>query len=139
MSKILITGGAGFIGNSLAEKLLENKRNKIVIIDNLSTGITENIPRHRGVLFIKADVNKYDDIAPIISHHNFNYVFHFAAVVGIERTLKYPTMVLDDIDGIRNVLNFSKNTGVKRVLFSSSSEVYGEPFETPQKNEEITE
>ncbi|HKK40647.1 MAG TPA: NAD-dependent epimerase/dehydratase family protein, partial [Cryomorphaceae bacterium] len=67
----------------------------------------------------------------------FDYVFHYAALVGVKRTLKNPVKVLDDITGIKNVLSLSKNTGVKRVLYSSSSEVYGEPVEIPQ-NEETT-
>ena len=57
----------------------------------------------------------------------FDYVYHYAAVVGVERTLNAPKLVLDDINGIKNILDLSKNTGVKRVLFSSSSEIYGEP------------
>jgi UDP-glucose 4-epimerase len=64
-------------------------------------------------------------------------VFHYAAVVGVQRTLANPVMVLDDITGIRNVLELSKNTGVQRTYFSSSSEVYGEPVEFPQ-NEQTT-
>ena len=64
--------------------------------------------------------------------HAFDYVFHYGAVVGVQRTLSNPKMVLDDIEGIKNVLNLSKNTGVKRVFYSSSSEVYGEPVEIPQ-------
>jgi UDP-glucose 4-epimerase len=67
----------------------------------------------------------------------FDYVFHYAALVGVQRTLDNPTMVLDDIQGIKNILDLSKNTGVKRVFFSSSSEVYGEPVEYPQ-NEDTT-
>jgi UDP-glucose 4-epimerase len=58
-------------------------------------------------------------------------------LVGVKRTLENPVMVLNDITGIKNVLNLSKNTGVKRVFFSSSSEVYGEPVEFPQ-NEHTT-
>ena len=58
-------------------------------------------------------------------------------MVGVQRTLSNPIRVLEDIEGIKNVLNLSKNTGVKRVFFSSSSEVYGEPFEIPQ-NEDTT-
>ena len=69
--------------------------------------------------------------------YRFEYVFHYAAVVGVKRTTDHPVMVLRDIDGIRNVLDLSKNTGVKRVFFSSSSEVYGEPVEIPQ-NEHTT-
>ena len=67
----------------------------------------------------------------------FDYVFHYAAVVGVHRTLQNPLAVLRDIDGIRNILELSKNTGVKRVFYSSSSEVYGEPVEIPQ-NESTT-
>ena len=67
----------------------------------------------------------------------FDYVYHYAAVVGVQRTLANPVMVLDDIDGIKNILNLSKSTGVQRVLFSSSSEVYGEPVHLPQ-NEHTT-
>jgi UDP-glucose 4-epimerase len=69
--------------------------------------------------------------------NKFDYVFHYAAVVGVKRTLNNPLWVLNDIKGIENILNLSKNTGVKRVFFSSSSEVYGEPFEHPQ-NENTT-
>jgi UDP-glucose 4-epimerase len=63
---------------------------------------------------------------------NFDFVFHYAAVVGVARTLENPKMVLDDIEGIKNILNLSKNTNVKKVFYSSSSEVYGEPVEIPQ-------
>ena len=69
--------------------------------------------------------------------NQFDYVFHYAAVVGVKRTQDNPIMVLNDIEGIRNILQLSKNSSVKRVFFSSSSEVYGEPVELPQ-NEETT-
>jgi UDP-glucose 4-epimerase len=64
--------------------------------------------------------------------YNFHYVFHFAAVVGVIRTQENPVSVLNDISGIKHVLNLSKNSTVKHVFFSSSSEVYGEPVELPQ-------
>ena len=64
--------------------------------------------------------------------YNFDYVFHFSAVVGVIRTQENPIDVLNDIEGIKNILNFSKNSTVKHVYFSSSSEVYGEPVELPQ-------
>ena len=69
--------------------------------------------------------------------NQFDFVFHYAAVVGVQRTLNNPVLVLDDIQGIKNILSLSKSTGVKRVFYSSSSEVYGEPVEFPQ-NEETT-
>ncbi|MEA1875015.1 MAG: NAD-dependent epimerase/dehydratase family protein, partial [Bacteroidota bacterium] len=66
---------------------------------------------------------------------HFDYVFHYAAVVGVKRTQDHPVNVLHDIHGIDNILSISKNIGVKRVFFASSSEVYGEPVEIPQNVE----
>ncbi|PWJ36017.1 NAD-dependent epimerase/dehydratase family protein [Sediminitomix flava] len=129
---ILITGGAGFIPASLAERLAEDPDNFLVLVDNFLTGRKENIPQRDNVKFIKCDVNVYNDIAPIMTAYKFDYVFHYAAVVGVKRTLDNPVMVLDDIKGIENILNLSKSTGVKRVFYSSSSEVYGEPVHLPQ-------
>ena len=134
---ILITGGAGFIPSSLADRLLQNPDYFVVLVDNFLTGKKENIPQHENCKFIHGDVNKFDDIAPVFSLYNFEYVFHYAAVVGVKRTLENPIMVLDDIYGIRNILDLSKRTGVKRVFYASSSEVYGEPVHLPQ-HETIT-
>jgi len=132
--KILITGGAGFIGSSLAERLARDPDNYIVIVDNLLTGSISKVPKsvHQNVKFIKANVNDFMDIASIFHAYRFDYVFHYAAVVGVKRTLANPVVVLNDITGINHVLNLSKNTGVKRVFYTSSSEVYGEPVEYPQ-------
>ena len=137
MTNYLITGGAGNIGSALATKLAETKDSTIVIIDNLSTGSRSKIPKGDNIRFINANVNTYKDIVPVFGRFNFDYVFHFAAVVGVKRTLEFPVAVLDDIEGIKNILSLSKNSGVKRVFYSSSSEVYGEPFEIPQ-NENTT-
>jgi UDP-glucose 4-epimerase len=137
MAIILITGGAGNVGSSIANKLSQNTENEIVIIDNLSTGNLSKIPQQKNITFIKANSNNYNDIAPVFGRYNFDYVFHYAAVVGVTRTLENPMMVLEDIEGIKNILSLSKNSGVQRVFYSSSSEVYGEPFEIPQ-NEKTT-
>jgi len=137
--KILITGGAGFIASCLAERFVANPNNYVVIVDDLLTGSTEKLPSlaFDNWRFIKADANDYLSLAAIMISHRFDYVFHYAAVVGVQRTLANPVMVLNDITGIRNILELCKNTGVKRAYYSSSSEVYGEPVEFPQ-NEETT-
>ena len=135
MVKILITGGAGFIGSSLADRLLLNERYSILLVDNVLTGDIRKIPLHPRCEFIKCDVNNYNDIAAIMTSYRFDYVFHYAAVVGVKRTIENPVMVLNDLEGIKNVLSLSKNTGVKRIFYSSSSEVYGEPVELPQHEE----
>lgn len=137
MSRILITGGAGFIPSSLAERLAKNPDNFVVCVDNFLTGSIIKVPKADNVKFIKCDVNEYIDIAPIMSSYGFDFVFHYAAVVGVRRTLENPVMVLNDLQGIKNILHLSKNTGVKRIFYSSSSEVYGEPVELPQ-NERTT-
>jgi UDP-glucose 4-epimerase len=129
---ILITGGAGFIGSSLAHKLAEDSDNNIIIVDNLLTGDVRRIPKKDNVTFIKGDVNDTNVISSIFYGNHFDYVFHYAAVVGVKRTIENPIMVLDDLKGMRNVLDLCKNTSVKRIFFSSSSEVYGEPVELPQ-------
>lgn len=129
---ILVTGGAGFIGSALVNKLAENPKNQIVAVDNLLTGDCKRLDIKDNITFIKADVNNLTDIATIFHRFLFDYVFHYAAVVGLERTLNYPVMVLEDLSGIKNILNLCKNTSVKRIFFSSSSEVYGEAIEIPQ-------
>jgi len=137
MNYILITGGAGNVASALAATLAKDENNFILIVDNLSTGSLNKIPSLANVKFIKANVNIYNDIVPIFGRYNFDYVFHYAAMVGVKRTLENPISVLEDIEGIKNILSLSKNSGVKRVFYSSSSEVYGEPFEIPQ-NEKTT-
>ncbi|NNC94645.1 MAG: NAD-dependent epimerase/dehydratase family protein [Chitinophagales bacterium] len=137
--KILVTGGAGFIGSSIVERLVQNDNNFVVIVDNMLTGKKGRLPqgRRNNWKFIQCDVNNFKDISTVMMSYNFDYVFHYAAVVGVQRTLQNPALVLGDIDGIKNILDLSKNSGVKRIFFSSSSEVYGEPFEHPQ-NEHTT-
>lgn len=131
--KILVTGGAGFIASSLAEKLAEDKENLVVVLDNLSTGNIDKLSHDSDNLrFIKADVNKYVEIMEVMLSYQFHYVFHYAAMVGVLRTQKNPIGVLDDIKGIENICRLSKNIGVRRVFYASSSEVYGEPVEFPQ-------
>ena len=139
MTKILITGGAGNVGGALARKLVENLNYFVVIVDNLSTGSTTKLPSKEfsNWTFINCDVNNYTSISEIMLTNHFDYVFHYAAVVGVSRTQDNPIMVLNDIEGIKNILQLSKNSSVKRVFFSSSSEVYGEPVELPQ-NEDTT-
>lgn len=139
MRKILVTGGAGFVGSRLAEKLILDPENYVIIVDDLSTGCESKLPEIKTAnwRFIKADVNNYNDISQVMLTHQFDFVFHYAAVVGVERTQLNPYKVLNDIQGFKNILDIAKNSFVKRVFFASSSEVYGEPVSFPQ-NEHTT-
>ena len=136
MKKILITGGAGNIGSSLANHFALNNY-KVYVFDNLITGSVDKLITHNNIEFIKGDVNIYNEIDSLMKKIRFNYVFHYAALVGVQRTVDNPLLVMKDIDGIRNILEISKNTKVEKIFYSSSSEVYGEPFEMPQ-NEHTT-
>jgi len=136
-TNILVTGGAGNVGSALVERLIENANNFVVVVDNLRTGSKEKLPEapNNNLKFIHCDVNHEEEITSVFHTFSFDYVFHYAALVGVKRTLNKPLDVLEDIDGIKNVVKLAKNTGVKRIIYSSSSEVYGEPVEYPQHEE----
>ena len=138
MKKILITGGAGNIGSSLAKALILENDYFVTIFDNLSTGTQNNLPKldHDNWEFVEGDVNNPEHLNKISQEHTYDYIFHYAALVGVERTLSNPMQVLEDIDGIKNILNLATQHDVDRFFYSSSSEVYGEPVEIPQN--EIT-
>ena len=134
MKKILVTGAAGNIGSALVDRLIQFDDYHVVGVDNLLTGKLGKLPEQKDTSFefVKADVNDYDQISPIMLKYRFDVVFHYAAVVGVQRTLAHPIRVLNDIQGIKNILDLSRESQVKRVFYSSSSEVYGEPVELPQ-------
>lgn len=113
MNKTLITGVAGNVGSALAHYLLK-KGHQVVGVDNLSTGSISKLPEDKNFTFIKLDVNIYEELAEVMLSHKFDYVFHYAAMVGVQRTLDNPIKVLEDIDGIKNILRLSKNTGVQK-------------------------
>lgn len=138
-SKILVTGAAGQVGSCLVDKLILDKSCQVIGVDNFLTGKKNNLPSLEtdNYKFIHCDVNNYNELSHVMLSYHFDFVFHYAAVVGVKRTIENPLLVLNDIKGIENILLLSKNTGVKRFFFSSSSEVYGEPFEHPQ-NENTT-
>ncbi len=135
MKNVFVTGAAGFIASSLIDQLLVSGEYKVIGIDNYLSGDAENIMKHPDYTFIRADANDFQDVCTIMPRFEIDYVFHYAAVVGVKRTLENPSWVLTDIQGIKNILDVSKNIGVKRIFFPSSSEVYGEPVEIPQHEE----
>ncbi len=89
---ILVTGGAGFIGSCMVDKLIEDPNNFVVVTDNLSTGNIKRLPAKNSGnwKFIKCNCNEYRDIAAVATSYKFDYIFHYAAVVGVRRTLDNP-------------------------------------------------
>ncbi len=125
--KYLITGGAGFIGIKLTEELLKNKKNIIYIIDNFSknTGSKNyrNIIKNKNVKIIKKNLN---DIESYLKIYNFDYIYHFAALLGVKKVIDNPFVTLkENIISSINLINFSKKQKkLKKICFASTSEVY---------------
>jgi len=136
-AKVLVTGGAGFIGSHLSRRLLDLGA-YVVVLDNLSTGDKNNLKScldFPNFDFFQGDVNIREQVAHVFNHEKIDYVFHGAAVVGVKRVEEDPLLVLRDIDGIRNILELARVHGVKKVVFCSSSEAYGEPQTLPERED----
>ncbi|MGM0609340.1 MAG: GDP-mannose 4,6-dehydratase [Candidatus Muiribacteriota bacterium] len=131
MKNILITGGAGFIGSHLAEYLLEKNKN-VVIFDNLSTGLYENISHleeNKNFKFNFGDIHEIEKLEPLIKEADF--VFHLAAAVGVKFIIENPIKsITTNVRGTENVLLLS-NKFKKPVYIASSSEVYGKNSNLP--------
>lgn len=122
--KVLITGGAGFIGSHIADSLIE-KGQKVVIVDNLSTGSTENInPKAQ---FYKVDITQ-EEIYKVFEGEKPEYVIHHAAQINVQNSLLNPFLDAEiNILGTINVLESCRRYGVKKVIYASSAAVYGVP------------
>jgi len=129
--KVLITGGAGFIGSHLAERYLSSK-NEVYVIDDLSTGSINNIQHlinNELFHFIKGNILNYNTMLELVGI--CDYVFHFAAAVGVKYVLEHPLLSLQvNIKGTDTVLELC-NKFKKRVVIASSSEVYGKHLDAP--------
>ncbi len=127
--KILVTGGAGFIGSHLADKLIE-KGHEIIIIDNLSTGSEKNL--NSQAFFHNIDIADFEKIKPLFQ--GVDYVFHLAALARVPLSIEDPINTSKtNILGAINVFKASAESGVKRVVFASSSSVYGNQEKMPLK------
>lgn len=125
--KVLITGGAGFIGSHIAEKLQQMDA-QIMILDNFSGGVLENIPA--GVPHVKMDVRD-PQLCEWMDQEKFDYIIHQAAQVSVPESLKSPQEDESvNISGLVNLLEAARKSGVKRIIFASTAAVYGDVEET---------
>jgi len=122
MSKIVVTGGAGFIGSQLARRLIE-QGNEVLVYDDLSTGIRSNV--YKDAKFIKGNVCNF---AMVKKHlQGVDYVFHLAALASVPKSVDNPRLTEEiNVGGTVNVLAASVQQGVKKVFLASSGSVYGD-------------
>lgn len=137
-SKILITGGAGFIGSNLIEYFLKNN-NEVVCLDNLSTGHKKNIIEfidHPNFQMLEGDIRDLD--ACKVAVRDCEYVFHQAALGSVPRSIKDPVTTNSvNIDGFLNMLTAARDEEVKRFIYAASSSTYGDSKELPKIEERI--
>jgi len=131
--KILVTGGAGFIGSNLCEALLE-KNNQVVCLDNFSTGKRENITpflKNPNFSLLEGDIRNLNDC--INATKNVDFVLHQAALGSVPRSIKDPITSNDvNVSGFLNMLVASRDNGVKRFVYAASSSTYGDSETLPK-------
>jgi UDP-N-acetylglucosamine 4-epimerase len=136
--KVLVTGGAGFIGSNLVESMLE-AGNSVVCLDNFSTGKRENLTGfmgNPGFRLIEGDIRNYNDCEQAVQ--GIDYVFHQAALGSVPRSIKDPITSTDvNIGGFVKMLYASKEAKVKRFMYAASSSTYGDHPDLPKVEDKI--
>ena len=139
----LVTGGAGFIGSNIVEYLIKYNAKKIIILDNLSTGFQENIDiihssniRTTIIQFIKGDICNMEDCHSACI--GVDYIFHQAALGSVPRSIKNPIAThAVNSTGFINILMAAHDAKVKRIVYASSSSVYGDSIALPKTENQI--
>lgn len=127
--KILVTGGAGFIGSNIVEQLLNNGVKYVRILDNLSTGNKNNIApfleKYTNIEFMYGDISNLEDCRKAVK--DIDIITHQAALGSVPRSVNDPlSSHISNVNGFLNVLIAAKEEGIKRVVYASSSSVYGD-------------
>lgn len=138
-NSFLVTGGAGFIGSNIVEYLIKYNAGKVVVLDNLSNGYLKNIQQFIGLPnfeFIEGDITDFETCVKCVN--NVDYVLHQAALGSVPRSIENPIAThTANATGFLNILTAAKNSHIKRVVFASSSSVYGDSKELPKVEENI--
>ena len=139
MKTYLVTGGAGFIGSTLCEKLIK-EQNKVIIIDNFCDFYNPEL-KHKNIEKIKNSIKLYEGdirdrkiLKQIFEENNIDIVVHLAAMAGVRPSIENPTLYQEvNCLGTQNVLECMKKHGVNKLVMASSSSVYGNCKEVPFK------
>lgn len=133
--KCLVTGGAGFIGSHLVDRLLDAGHD-VCVVDNLSSGRLKNLElalQHPNCAFVQADIVDRNAIEPLFE--NIDWVFHLAGVADIVPSIENPELYFNvNVSGTMNVLQSAKNANIKKLIYAASSSSYGIPdiYPTPE-------
>jgi len=138
--KILVTGGAGFIGSNLVDSLVEDDRvSEVVVFDNLETGNYSNISHlesNKKFRFIKGDIRDYD--ACVSATRGVNLISHQAALGSVPRSVADPKTTNDvNIGGTLNIFNAARENNIKRIVYAASSSTYGDHPGLPKVEDKI--
>lgn len=139
--RILITGGAGFIGSHLVDYLISKKNiKKVIVLDNIKDGSLKNLRNSinsKKFIFYKKDIRNFDNIKNVFK--NIDIVYHFAALSDVVPSIEEPIEYLDtNIMGTVNVLEAMRKNNVKKIIYAASSSCYGIPKKFPTtENDEI--
>lgn len=143
--KILVTGGAGFIGSALAKRLFDDGH-EVVVIDNFNEYYDVTLKRARqgrfleGITVIEGDITDEEFLRELFSAHTFDVVCHLAAQAGVRYSVEHPDVYINsNVRGMQALLETMKNFGVKRMVFASSSSVYGRTSTVPYREEEAAD
>ena len=128
MVKVLVTGGAGYIG-SAAVKILLNKGHEVVVADNLSKGIHKLVDER--AKFYQGDLVDEQFVEKLFDANEFDVIMHFAGYKVVEESVQNPEKYCDNITSVLNILDRMVDTNVKKIIFSSSAAVYGDPEYMP--------
>jgi len=131
--KVLVTGGAGFIGSTLVRKLLEEQF-EVTVFDDLSTGLRDNLPKNKKLRFIQGDVRDFKSVSSAI--HKHPYIMHLAAQAFVPLSYQLPLQTAEvNATGSLNVFKACLDHNVNRLVHISSSEVYGTAQYTPMNEQ----
>ena len=126
--KILVTGGAGYAGSATVKKLIETGYD-VVVLDNLSKGKKELVDKNAKLLV--GDLNNKEFVNKVFKKENLDAVMHFAAYKAANESMEWPVKYSDNITGCVNLMNAIVENNVRKIIFSSSAAVYGEPEYSP--------
>ncbi len=137
-NKVLITGGAGFIGSHIVEKLLENNYN-VIIIDNLSSGSIENIPNSDTLKLYQLNIEK-DDLELVFQKETPDYVIHLAAQTSVNFSISHPYYDANmNVMASIKLLELCKKYNIRKFITASSAAIYGNPKYLPIDENHPTE